>query len=276
MLYLVATPIGSLSDITLRAIDTLKSCDYILCEDTRHSLVLLKHYAIHKPVKSYHKFNEASQLEQVAQDLREGKIICLISDAGTPGISDPGSLLVRYCNENNIPFTAIPGPCAAIQALSCSALSTDRFQFYGFLPKKESELKKELQSILSYRGTTICYESPHRLVATLEMIKQLDQERQLVVARELTKKFEEIHRGKPEELLSYWSTTPLKGEIVLLIDGSRIEPPDWSEWSPQDHVKWVQENYGITLQESIKLVAELRHVPKRQVYNQIHHHRPLA
>lgn len=270
MLYLIATPIGNLSDITFRAIKTLETCHYILCEDTRHSLTLLRHYQIEKPLVSYHKFNETSRLEQIADDLRNGKEICLISDAGTPGISDPGEILIRKCVDENLPFTAIPGPCAVVQALSCSGFPLQRFQFFGFLPKKEGELKRELQGIFAYPGTTACYESPHRLIETLEMIRQIQPECDLVIARELTKKFEEIVRGKASFLIEYWNSKVLKGEIVLLISPSpanRIE--DWSVLTPEEHVDRVSHDYSISRKEAIKLVAELRGVPKREVYSQL-------
>lgn len=270
MLSLIATPIGNLSDITLRALDSLKNCDYILCEDTRHSLILLRHYKIEKPLKSYHKFNEASQAESILNDLSSGKQICLISDAGTPGISDPGASLVKLCVERDIPVSANPGPCAAIQALICSGLLTDRFQFMGFLPKKENELKTELQSIFSYTGTTICYESPHRLLDVLEMIKKMQPDRQLVVARELTKKFEEIFRGTADIQLEHWASG-LKGEIVLLIAPANKQIlQDWSDWTPEEHVQWIEETYKVSKKDAIKLAAEMRGVPKREIYQKIH------
>ncbi|MFI5344318.1 MAG: 16S rRNA (cytidine(1402)-2'-O)-methyltransferase [Chlamydiales bacterium] len=270
MLYLVATPIGHLRDITFRAIDTLKMCDYILCEDTRHSVALLHHYEIHKPLKSYHKFSEAAQVDRIIQDLKNGRVIGLISDAGTPGISDPGTLLIKKCIEEDLPVTAIPGPCAAIQALSCSGLPTDRFQFWGFLARKENELKRELQTILNYPGTTICHESPHRLLETLSLLQQLEPHRLLVVARELTKKFEEIKRGLAQDLIDHWQKSALKGEIVLLISPPQASAQDWSEWTPQEHVEWMQETYGLSRQEAIKIVANLRQVPKRNIYNLFH------
>jgi 16S rRNA (cytidine1402-2'-O)-methyltransferase len=270
MLYLVATPIGNLADITLRAIATLKACDYILCEDTRHSYILLSHYQIQKPLKSYHKFNEASRAESILHDLKAGKNICLVSDAGTPGISDPGADLVKLCIERNIPITAIPGACAAIQALSCSGLPTDRFQFLGFLPRKENELKKKLLEILTYPGTTICYESPNRILKVLELIQSVQSKRLLVVARELTKKFEEIVRGTATVLIEYWRQIPPKGEIVLLIapeiGGSQ---PDWTACSPEEHVHWIQETYSLSRKEAIKLAAELRRMPKRDIYQKL-------
>lgn len=270
MLYLVATPIGNLADITFRAIETLKLCDYILCEDTRHSRILLRHYQIQKPLKSYHKFNEAEKAKGVLQDLESGKIICLITDAGTPGISDPGENLVRCCIERGLAVTAVPGPCAAIQALSCSGLSTERFQFLGFLPRKEGELKKILQNILTYAGTTICYESPQRLLKTLTLLHQLQPERQVVVARELTKKFEEYARGTAQELLHHWQNRKVQGEVVLLIGGQDGQiGQEWTKWTPQEHVEWVQKQYGLDKKEAIKLVAELRGMPKRQIYQEI-------
>lgn len=267
MLFLVATPIGNLEDITFRAIETLKSCDYILCEDTRHSLILLNHYQIHKPLKSYHKFNETFRAESILEDLESGKKICLISDAGTPGISDPGAALVKLCIERNLPVTLIPGPCAAIQAIACSGFSTERFQFLGFLPKKENELRRELQSILSYPGTSICYESPHRLIKVLEVILTLQPNRELAVARELTKKYEEIIRGFPQALIEYWSDKTVKGEIVLVISpDSGREQINWSSMTPEEHVQWVQSTYALDRKEAIKLVAQLRGVPKREIY----------
>ena len=271
MLYLVATPIGNLADITLRALEALKSCDYILCEDTRHSLILLQHYQIRKPLKSYHKFNEASQAESILNDLESGKHICLISDAGTPGISDPGADLVKLCIERGLTITALPGPCAAIQALCCSGLPTERFQFWGFLARKENELKRELQDILAYPGTTICYESPHRLLKVLELIQSMQPKRLLVVSRELTKKFEEVVRGYPSALIEHWQKSPLKGEIVLLISPSSQENmKDWTSWTPEEHVQWMQEAYSLSRKEAIKLVADLRGVPKRQIYQLFH------
>lgn len=270
MLYLVATPIGNLADITLRALEVLKSCDYILCEDTRHSAILLNHYHIQKPLKSYHKFNEAFRAQSILEDLESGKVICLISDAGTPAISDPGADVVKLCVEHNLPMTALPGPCAAIQALVCSGLPTERFQFWGFLPRKENELKKELQMILDYQGTTICYESPHRLLNGLEIIQMMQPQRLLVVGRELTKKFEEVVRGTAAALIAHWQEKPLKGEIVLLISPpSEQKNQDWGAWTPEEHVEWVQQTYGLSRKEAIKLVAELRGVPKREIYQEL-------
>lgn len=270
MLYLVATPIGNLDDISLRALKILKSCDYILCEDTRHSTVLLHHYNIHQPLKSYHKFNENFRAESILHDLKSGKNICLITDAGTPGISDPGFYLIKICIEHSIPITAIPGPCAAIQALICSGLPTDRFQFCGFLSRKKNILKSELQTILAYPGTTICYESPHRILKVLEAIQSIQPDRLLVIARELTKKFENIIRGNAKVLMEHHQQTPFKGEITLLISPVPIQQhADWANWTPEEHVQWAQKTYTLNRKEAIKLVAVLRGVPKRNIYQQL-------
>lgn len=271
MLFLVATPIGNLSDITIRALDILKSSDYILCEDTRRSMILLKHYQIYKPLRSYHKFNESSSQETILRDLQSGKQIAVISDAGTPGISDPGGRLVKLCIENQLQVTAVPGPCAAVQALICSGISTDRFQFWGFLPKKENDLRKALQEILSYPAATVCYESPQRLLKVLAAINEMDESRHLVVARELTKKFEEFFRGNAKEQLAYWNEHTLKGEISLVISpADSTYQMDWSGWTPEEHVQWIQDRYSMTRKEAIKLAAELRGVPKRTLYQEIH------
>jgi 16S rRNA (cytidine1402-2'-O)-methyltransferase len=270
VLFLVATPIGNLSDITFRAIEVLKSCDYILCEDTRHSIILLRHYEILKPLKSFHKFSESAKEAGIIEDLIAGKNIALISDAGTPGIADPGTQLVQECIQQNIPVTSIPGPCAAITALSCSGLATDRFQFFGFLPRKSNELKRSLQEILAYSGTTVCYEAPHRLIETLQALQELAPDRKLVIGRELTKKFEEFKRGTAQELLAHWNERSIKGECVLLIDGApAASSVQWENLSPQEHVVFLQETYKISQQEAIKLAAEMRNVRKRDIYNAI-------
>jgi len=267
-LFLVATPIGNLADITFRAIETLSSCDYILCEDTRHTQILLKHYGIGKPLKSFHKFNEKQKEDLILQDLQEGKVIALVSDAGTPGISDPGTKLVQRCINESIPVVALPGACAAILALSCSGLDTSQFQFYGFLPRKSGELRTTLQAILGYTKTTICYESPHRLLEVLRVLSELAPTRNLVVARELTKQYEELRRGTAQELLTHWSTHILKGEIVLLIEGG-TQINAWEELSPEEHVAFLEKEYKLTQHEAIKMAAEIRGVQKRTIYNKI-------
>lgn len=269
MLYLVATPIGNLADISYRAVEVLKTCDYILCEDTRHSLNLLKHYEIIKPLKSFHKFSEAKKESSILTDLKNGKTIALISDAGTPGIADPGQRLVKSCIEENIHVIAIPGACAAIQALCCSGMCTDKFQFLGFLPKKTSELQQSLLESLEYSGTTIFYESPKRLLDTLHLLKKFAPERQLAVLRELTKRYEEQKRGKAGELLEHFQNE-VRGEIVLLIAGKEEDQMLKSPLSFEEEVKKVQKEYEISLKEAISLVAKMHKIPKRELYSKIH------
>jgi len=267
MLSLVATPIGNLSDITFRAIKTLSECDYILCEDTRHSARLLSHYNIQKPCKSLHKFNETSQVDKVIADLKEGKHIALITDAGTPGISDPGELLACSVIQAGIPVRSIPGACAAIAALTSSGLPTSRFQFYGFLPRKDNELKQAFLNILDYEGTTICYESPKRLRKTLEQLAAIDNTRTLAIARELTKIHEEILHGNAKDILDSLNDEQCRGEIILMIKGiSEPLKTDWSSLSPVEHVKMIEKTYQISHLEAIKMAAKLRGVPKREIY----------
>ncbi len=267
MLYLVATPIGNLGDFSYRAVEVLNSCDYILCEDTRHSLTLFKHYNVKKPLKSFHQFNELKMEDAVVQDLREGKTIGLVTDAGTPGISDPGYALTQRLFQEQLPWTLIPGPCALIQALVCSGFDSHHFQFVGFLPRPEQQKRKTLQSILQFPGTTICYESPHRISDTLKVLQGLDPTRELAIARELTKKFEEILRGTAEQLLNI----PIKGETILLIKGRSAEPrQEWESLTIEEHVHMLIQDYGLTKQEAVKTAAEMRGLPKRSVYNQIH------
>lgn len=268
MLYLVATPIGNLKDITLRALEILKECDYILCEDTRYTAILLKHFEIKKPLESFHKFNEKLKENKIILDLKNGLTVALVSDAGTPGISDPGAKLVQACIQEEIQVTSIPGPCAAVVALSCSGLASDRFQFFGFLPRKAGELKTVLQEILTYPSTTVCYESPHRLLKVLEAIHQLAPERRLVVARELTKKHEELNRGTALEQINHFQSNVLKGEIVLLISGKTDskQEADWSQLSPEEHVSLLEKEYKLSRQEAIKMAAKIRGVPKREIY----------
>lgn len=266
MLYLVATPIGNLGDITFRAVEVLKACDVILCEDTRHSRVLLQKYDIDRPLRSYHKFNERARCDGLIEEMKSGTSFALISDAGTPGISDPGEIIVAACVEAGITVSAAPGPCAAIQALSASGLSTSRFQFIGFLPKKEQALKDAIIGMLEYTGTTACYESPRRIADTLAVIAKFSPERQCCVARELTKKFEEYVRGTASEVLeTLEARDAIKGEIVLVVGGCN-ENDKWSDLDAMDHVASLEDEYQLSRKEAIKLAAELRGIPKRELY----------
>jgi 16S rRNA (cytidine1402-2'-O)-methyltransferase len=264
MLTLVATPIGNLSDISLRAIETLKKCDGILCEDTRHSGVLLQAHGIEKPLVSYHKFNERAQLENILERLRAGENWALISDAGTPCINDPGSILVQACIEANIPFTAVPGPSSPILALLLSGFDPSRFQVIGFLPKKPDEI---LRSCMGFPGTTVAFDSPHRLVETLETIAAMDPKRRVAVVREMTKTFEECKRGTATEVLQHFQAKSVKGEICLVIQGGKF--PE-AEMPLDELIALLQEFHGLSLKEAIKLAAKLSGKPKSEVYRHVH------
>jgi 16S rRNA (cytidine1402-2'-O)-methyltransferase len=220
MLYVVATPIGNLGDITLRAVEALKSADVIAAEDTRHSGLFLKHLEIKKPFVSYHEHNEAARTTELVERLGRGENVALITDAGTPGLSDPGLRLIRECIKRELPFTIIPGASSILMALLGSGFSTDKFSFRGFLPVKSGQRERELRAATERDETTIFFESPYRLTKTLAACIDIIPERQLCVARELTKKFEEFRRGTPSELLAHYQAHPPKGEIVLVISGS--------------------------------------------------------
>lgn len=219
MLYVVATPIGNLGDITLRALEILKEVNLVAAEDTRHSGMLLKHYQIDKPLISYHQHNEAMRTAQLIERLAAGEKIALITDAGTPGISDPGARLIRECIKRGIDFTVIPGPSSILTALVGSGFSAERFFFGGFLPVKSGQRERELRAAAGRDETSIYFESPYRLTKTLKAGIELLPDRQLCVARELTKKFEEFRRGTAVELLAHYEARPPKGEIVLLVSG---------------------------------------------------------
>src|SRR5437764_2586331 len=217
MLYVIATPIGNLNDITLRALEALKSADVIAAEDTRHSGNLLRHFEIRKPLVSYHEHNEAMRSEELAERLAAGENVALITDAGMPGLSDPGARLIRKCIERNLPFTIIPGPSSILTALIGSGFSMEKFCFRGFLPVKSGRRERELRAAAEREETTIFFESPYRLVKTLGASIDLLGDRSLCVARELTKKFEEFRRGTAAELLAHYDAHPAKGEVVLVI-----------------------------------------------------------
>jgi 16S rRNA (cytidine1402-2'-O)-methyltransferase len=219
MLYVVATPIGNLSDITLRALEVLKSVDLIAAEDTRHSGILLKHFGIKKPLLSYHEHNEAMRAAQLVERLAEGKNVALITDAGMPGFSDPGTRLIRECIKRHLPLTIVPGPSSILTALLGSGFSTEVFSFRGFLPVKSGQRERELRAAAERNEPTIFFESPYRLTKTLAACIDIMPNRDLCVARELTKKFEEFRRGTASTLLAHYQAHPPKGEIVLMISG---------------------------------------------------------
>jgi len=217
MLFIVSTPIGNLQDITLRAIEVLKSADLIAAEDTRHTRILTKAYGITTPLTSYFEHNKFKKAEAVLKLLEEGKNVALVTDAGTPGISDPGYHLIQLAQDNAIPITVVPGPCALIAALTLSGLPSDSFVFSGFLPPKSAARKKRLGSFKDAGRTVIFYESPHRLVRTLEDMLDVLGDREVACAREITKVFEEVKRGTCSELIRHFSQKKPKGECVLLL-----------------------------------------------------------
>ncbi|HUR47062.1 MAG TPA: 16S rRNA (cytidine(1402)-2'-O)-methyltransferase [Candidatus Saccharimonadales bacterium] len=216
-LYLVATPIGNLEDITLRALRTLKECDVVAAEDTRHTGQLLKHFQISKPLLSYFQFNEAKRSEEIIERLRRGEKVALVTDAGSPGISDPGERVVKAALAAGLRVETVPGPCALIAALTASGLAADEFHFAGFLPHKSGQRANTLRALLPVPGTLIFYESPYRIEKLLSELTSVFPDRQVVLARELTKKFEEYLRGTPAELLGIAQSRSLKGEFVVMV-----------------------------------------------------------
>jgi 16S rRNA (cytidine1402-2'-O)-methyltransferase len=218
-LYLIATPIGNLGDITMRAVETLKQVDFIACEDTRTSGVLLKHLGIKKPLLSYHDYNERQAAERILSRIDGGESGAVICDSGSPAISDPGFVIARAAAERNVPLVPIPGPAALIAALSLSGLPTDAFIFHGFLPPKSGKRKAVLESLADRRETLIFYESPHRIIKLLAEIEEVIGDRQGVLCRELTKKFEEVLRGSISQLHEQLTSRSIKGEITLVVAG---------------------------------------------------------
>ena len=225
MLYIVATPIGNLGDITLRAIEVLKSVDAVAAEDTRYSGMLLKHFGIKKPLVSFHEHNEAMRTAQLIDRLAANQNIAVITDAGMPGLSDPGARLIRECIRRDLLFTIVPGPSSILTAIVGSGFSTEKFFFGGFLPVKSGGRERELRAAASRDETTAFFESPYRLTKTLSAAVDILQDRQLCVARELTKKFEEFRRGSAAELLAHYEAHSPKGEIVLLVQGAAASKP---------------------------------------------------
>ena len=274
-LYLCATPIGNLEDITFRVLRTLKEVDLIAAEDTRNSIKLLNHFEIKTPMTSYHEYNKIDKAYQLVDKLREGKNIALITDAGTPGISDPGEDIVRICYEEGIPVTSLPGPAACITALTMSGLPTRRFAFEAFLPKDKKEHQAVLEELKNETRTIIIYEAPHHLVKTLkELSDTLGGERRLTICRELTKRHEEKRQTTFAESLSYYEVNDPRGEYVLIIEGkSRAQMEEeqragWESMSIEEHMEHY-ESRGIDRKEAMKLVARDRGVSKRDIYKEL-------
>ena len=267
-LYLVATPIGNLEDITFRAIRILKEVDLIAAEDTRQTLKLLNYYEINKPLISYHRHNEEVKQEILIQKLKDGQNIALVSDAGTPVISDPGEVIVKEALKENIKVIPIPGACALINALIASGLDTKEFSFYGFLSLNKKLRKEKLQEIKKENKTIILYEAPHKLTSTLKDLSEILEDRKIVVARELTKIHEEFLSGTASEILENYKEP--KGEHIILIEGSNIkeeteEQKNIKEMTIEEHYKYY-EKQGFTKNEIIKKIAKDKGVNKNEIY----------
>ena len=266
-LYVVSTPIGNLEDITLRALRVLKEVDLIAAEDTRRTRQLLTHYGIHKPLISYHEYNRRMREKTLLQELREGKSIALVTDAGTPGISDPGEDLVRGAIQESIPLVPIPGPAALVSALSVSGLPTGSFLFYGFLPSKAAARKKWLASLKDRPETLVFYESPRRLSSLLEDAAQTLGDRRVVVAREMTKVYEEVYRGTITEVLDQLGEEEIKGEVTVILEGCPL-PPKAEASSIVEALKYYSRDRGLSMKESVGRVAEELGVSRREVYQE--------
>lgn len=270
-LYLCATPIGNLEDITLRVLRILKEVDLIAAEDTRNSIKLLNHFGIKTRMTSYHEYNKVEKAVRLVEKLKEGLNIALITDAGTPGISDPGEELVRQCYEAGVPVTALPGACACINALTVSGLSTRRFAFEAFLPYDKKERAQILEELKNETRTILIYEAPHHLKKTLAECRQVLGNRRVTVCRELTKLHEKKQQGTLDEIISYYEETDPRGEYVLVIEGkSRKELEEekqrsWEEISLEDHMD-IYLKQGMDRKAAMKQVAKDRGISRRDVY----------
>lgn len=274
-LYLCATPIGNLGDMTPRVVETLRAVDVIAAEDTRNSIKLLNHFEIHTPMTSYHEYNKVEKARKLVEQLAAGQNIALITDAGTPAISDPGEVLVRMCQENGIPVTSLPGPAACITALTLSGLPTRRFCFEGFLPSDKKERREVLEELVQESRTIILYEAPHHLVRTLEELYDKLGDRDVTLCRELTKKFESVMPTTLEKALEYYKNQGPKGEYALVIRGkSREEKRQeeisaWENMSIEEHMAFYR-GQGMDDKAAMKQAAKDRGVGKREIYAYLH------
>ena len=274
-LYLCATPIGNLEDMTFRVIRILKEVDLIAAEDTRNSIKLLNHFEIRTPMTSYHEYNKIEKGRKLVEKLQEGKDVALITDAGTPGISDPGEELVRICKEAGIAVTSLPGACACITALTLSGMSTRRFAFEAFLPQDKKERRRILDEVCTETRTMIFYEAPHRLVKTLrELENTLGSHRRITVCRELTKKYETVYSDSLGGAVRYYEEVPPKGECVLVLEGKSQEEVEeeqkkgWMPLSVEEHLQ-IYLNQGMDKKEAMKRTAKDRGVSKRDIYQEM-------
>lgn len=271
-LYLCATPIGNLQDMTPRVVETLRTADVIAAEDTRNSIKLLNRFDIHTPMTSYHEYNKVDKAKLLIGKLLQGEDIALITDAGTPAISDPGEVLVAMCQEAGIPVTSLPGAAACITALTLSGLSTRRFCFEGFLPSEKKEKNMVLEDLQKESRTIIIYEAPHHLRGTLQDLYDALGERRITLCRELTKKFEEIFPTTLAKAVEYYKKDAPRGEYVLVIEGKSLydrkkeQQKDWQSISVEEHMR-VYEEQGVDRKDAMKQVAKDRGISKREVYN---------
>ncbi|MCL2592853.1 MAG: 16S rRNA (cytidine(1402)-2'-O)-methyltransferase [Defluviitaleaceae bacterium] len=272
ILYICGTPIGNLSDITMRQLETLKMVDIILCEDTRHTIKLLSHFDIQKKLLSYHEHNEKFRGEEVINLLKSGKNIALVSDAGMPLISDPGESLVKLCYENGVGVTAVPGPSASITALVLSGLSSEKYSFIGFFPKNKKEQAELIERLKNDTYTTVFYEAPHRLLKTLKILAESFPSRMISTVKEMTKKYETVISCILSEIVEYYEENEPKGEFVVVLEGASKRELDkekqesFSKISIEEHME-VFISKGLDKKEAMKLVAKERGVSKREIYN---------
>lgn len=270
-LYLCATPIGNLEDITLRVLRLLEECDLVAAEDTRHTLTLLNHFNIKTPLTSYHEHNKVSKGPQLIEKLKEGLDIALVTDAGMPGISDPGADMVKLCEENGITVTVAPGASAALTALVLSGLDTRRAVFEGFLPPDKKERRAAIERLVRETRSVILYEAPHRLKATLGELYDALGERECAAIKEITKKYETVKRGTLAELMDFYEENPPKGEFVLVLAGvseERLKEEEISRWeniSAEEHVRMYEEK-GMSRKDAMKAAARDRGISKRDIY----------
>lgn len=271
-LYLIPTPIGNLEDMTYRAVRLLGEVDLLLAEDTRHTIKLLNHFGINTKMQSFHEHSNLHEIDNYIEKLQQGQSIGLVSDAGMPPINDPGHPLVTRVLDADIPVVSLPGANAALTALIASGLSAERFTYYGFFPRDKKEQQNILELIGNHDETALFYESPYRIKQAIQaVIKHLGQEREVVIARELTKSYEEYLRGQALELLTYLEENQLKGEIVLLIEGGGLKTvANFDHLTYKQHVELLMSSQGLIPKEAIKQVAKLRSVKKQEVYNAFH------
>lgn len=274
MLYLCATPIGNLSDITERVLETLRSVDLIAAEDTRNSIRLLNHYEIKVPLTSYHEYNKYDKAKELIDKMKNGMSVALVTDAGTPSISDPGEVLTNMCHEEGIRVTSLPGPCAVVTALSLSGLCSRRFVFEGFLPPDKKSRREVFDELTNETRTIILYEAPHHLKSTLAELYDELGDRKIAICRELTKKFEEVKRMRLYEATEYYNEHEPKGEFVLILEGRSREEiieerkGEWSRTDINEHMA-IYEAQGYDRKEAMKKVASDRGVSKREIYKEL-------